>query len=423
MAEPNVIDETQNMSGLSLPSGFTPMESQPTPDFAVNPPAQVSQQKFEDWKEPDPMADMSPTKKAMFILAQGAMAFGEGITGKPFFSNFQEMQSKKAQRNFEVWKQNRESNKTKPVIGFDPSGKQVNLGEVDANAVVKSIGGSSDLSTLDPEYQITAYSLARKVGGVRGAEKVLPAVIANLKSGTPIDQIEDKIRFSTQSNEFNQYRDAAQSMSIGKSETIRNADYDALDDYAQKGNIEGAKSYLKKMAISDSTADQQKTVMGKERTVEFLGEIKDDLKTLEKAGYPTGFWSGNYENVLAKVGQVKNPEMRKIATKIATAMMTYRRDMTGVQFTEKEAKEYARIFPSIDKVGRFNSASIDGLRETFNGDLKMFYKQKMGKDNYSKIFSEETQKSSNSFNEDDIAHTLKMHPEYTRESLLKKLGR
>ncbi len=41
--------------------------------------------------------------------------------------------------------------------------------------------------------------------------------------------------------------------------------------------------------------------------------------TLEKKGFPTGFWSGNMDKLMAKVGQIKNPEHMEIATKIAVA--------------------------------------------------------------------------------------------------------
>ena len=132
--------------------------------------------------------------------------------------------------------------------------------------------------------------------------------------------------------------------------------------------------------------------MGKERTVDFLEEIENDLATLERNGFPTGFWSGSWENLIAKVGQVQNPEMRKVATKIAVAVMSYRRSMTGVQFGMLENKEYKRIFPNINKVGQFNIASISALKETFRGDLNKFYSLSMGKKNYDKLFGEtETQ--------------------------------
>jgi len=192
---------------------------------------------------------------------------------------------------------------------------------------------------------------------------------------------------SSQSPEFSEsVRDTAQTISVNDSDNVRNANFDALDDFIQRGDMGGAKDYIKQMALSHATADQQNQFYGKERTIEFLGEIKDDLSALEKSGFSTNFFTGNWENLVAKVGQVKNPEMRKVATKIATAVMQYRRSMTGVQFGMIENKEYKRIFPNINKINVFNSASINALQESFRGDLDNFYSLKMGRKNYEKIF-------------------------------------
>jgi hypothetical protein len=281
------------------------------------------------------------------------------------------------------------------VYGFDPSTGKVSLqASVPKGSNVRNMQGSNNLESLPTELQPAAYALARKIAGVRGAEKALPGIINNLKAGKTIDQIEDEIRLKGQSPEFsNTVRDAAQSVAVDKSESQRNVAFDALDDYIQRGDMGAAKDYLKRMSLTSATADQRTRIMGKERTVELLGEIQGDLDTLEANGINTGFFSGNYENLLAKVGQVKDPGMRKVATKVATAMMNYRRDMTGVQFGEREGKEYKTVFPNINKIGAFNKAAIDGLKETFDGDVNKFYSQSMGKENYNKLFRENSMSS------------------------------
>ena len=125
--------------------------------------------------------------------------------------------------------------------------------------------------------------------------------------------------------------------------------------------------------------------------VDFLDEIQSGLDAMDANGIDTGFFSGNLENLLARAGQVKSPEMREIAIKMATATIMYRRSMTGVQFGEKEAKEYKKIFPDINKVAEFNKASTSALRSTFGGDLDKFYSLSMGEKNYNKLFkSDET---------------------------------
>ena len=277
---------------------------------------------------------------------------------------------------------------SKGVYGFDKATGKVSLqGEIPAGSELREMQPNYDLSSLEPMQQTQAWGLARKIGGVRGAEKILPTIVKNMQQGVTPDKIEDSLRMASQSPEFQgPLRDAAQSISVDKTESQRNVTFDALDDYVQRGDTEGAKDYLKRMAITSGTADQQNQIMTKERTNEFLGEIRGDLETLEKNGINTSFLKGGVENLKARIGQVQDPEMRKVATKIAIAVMNYRRSMTGVQFGMIENEEYKRLFPSINKVGEFNTANLDALEETLGGDLKKFYSISMGKKNYDKLF-------------------------------------
>lgn len=242
-------------------------------------------------------------------------------------------------------------------------------------------------ATLLPEQQIQAYDLARKIGGVRGAKNILPSIVSQLTAGIPIDQVEDKLRYSGQSSSMSdEWRGAAQSILTGKTPAQTQKQMDALDDYIQKGDVEGGKSYLKRMALEQAPVDQKIAITGKERTVGLLKEIKDDLSKLEKNGINTNIFSGTYEDINRRLGEVKNPAMRKVATKIATALMNYRRSITGAAFTMQESPEYSKIFPSINNVAELNTANIEGLTEVLNGDTNKFYEQTMGPSNYNKLF-------------------------------------
>lgn len=280
---------------------------------------------------------------------------------------------------------------TKGVYGFDPATGNVTLrGQIPEKSELRMEQPSTGIESLSPEEQPIARALARRLYGVRGAEKGLPAIVNARKEGKNFDQIEDSIRFSSQSPEFtNSVRNAAQNISINDSDAVRNANFDALDDFIQQGDMGSAKDYLKRLAIKNGTVSQQQNVMGQERTIDLLNEIQGDLQTLEKEGFPTGFWSGNIDKLMSKVGQVKNPKHMQLATRIALAVMQYRRDMTGVQFGMKEHAEYQRVFPDINKVNTLNMVSINGLTNVFYGNIEKFYRQSMGTKNYNKVFKED----------------------------------
>ena len=212
---------------------------------------------------------------------------------------------------------------------------------------------------------------------------MFPVIAKGLKENKTIDQIRDEHRFAQQSTGFGKVRNAAQQIMVGAGKNVTESTFDFLDDLGP----EKSKGFLKRMAIQNApSADMANQVMGKERTTEFLDEIQGDLDTLNTKGINTNIFSGTRENVFAKIGKVKDPEMRAVATKIALAVMKFRRSMTGVQFGIIEHREYQKLFPSISKTGNFNQATINALRQAFTGDVDKFYSQSMGDENYQNLF-------------------------------------
>ena len=250
-----------------------------------------------------------------------------------------------------------------------------------------------NIKNLSPEQKTAGGVLAKQVYGTIKTkdqiENFLNPILQRIANGESIDEISDSLRLQGQSPEFTgTIRDAAQTitsdMTAKKTETV----FDKLDDLIGRDDLGAARDFLKKTAIESAGMEQGKQVMGQERTVEFLDEIADDLKSYEDAGGDTNIFTGTVENALAKAGTVRDPELRKIAVKITKARQQYRRAMTGVAFSPGENLEYDKIFPDINKTAEFNSAVIDGLKEAFRGDVDFFYGFQMGNDAYNQIFKQ-----------------------------------
>lgn len=234
---------------------------------------------------------------------------------------------------------------------------------------------------------IKARNLARKIGGMRGAEKVLPSIYSALNSGKTIDQIEDDLRTSGQSSNFSgAIRNAAQSILIDAPSERAQTSMDYIDDLVSAGKEEQAKEQLKRLSRKSAGTEEERQLNGKERTIKFLDEIQDDLSKLERMGISTNIFTGTMENLARSAGTVRNPEARKVATKIATAIINYRRAMSGAAFSVPESKEYATLFPGIGRTANFNTATISALKDSFSGDLESFYSLSMGPENYFSLY-------------------------------------
>jgi hypothetical protein len=238
---------------------------------------------------------------------------------------------------------------------------------------------------IDPIDNIAAYSLAYEIGKSRGMKEVYPTIIAGLRSGKTINDIRDEIRFSQQSEKFNEIaRQGLQQVftTAGKSGKSVDLAYDAFDDLLQNNDMEGAKDYLKNAAQKSYGVTVAQQIIGKDRTIDFLGEIKDDLEAYESKGGDTNIFTGTAEKVAKAAGTVRNQELRNIATKIASAIQQYRRSMSGVAFSVPESREYGAMFPGIDKTANFNLATLEALQDVFSGDVAHLYKNAMGENAY-----------------------------------------
>lgn len=247
---------------------------------------------------------------------------------------------------------------------------------------------------LTSEQQIQARALSKKIYGVRGAEFGLPAVYEEMRKGKNIDEIEDSLRYAGQSKEFaGPIREAAQSILINTPQDKAQQSMDYIDDLLSRGNTEGTKNQLKRLARTQAGTEQQGMLVGKERTIKLLDEIQGDLNNLEKMGVNTNIFTGTEQDIANKIGTTVHPAAQKLATKISGAIQNYRRSMTGVQFGMPENKEYKVMFPSIGRTANFNSANINGLKEVMQGDLDNFYSLSMGEDVYNKVFGSNIGKS------------------------------
>ena len=258
---------------------------------------------------------------------------------------------------------------------------------------VEAPAGTSilDFSEISPLDQLKARNLSVEIFGKRAGTKQenIDLISGLVQTGLTIDDIQDKLRFSSQSEAFTGvFRDAAESIATTFSDGKATRFFDALDRHLEAGEMGKARDLIEKNAISGVGTAEAQGIRGKKRTVEFLQEIARDLQRFEDEGGGTGFFKGKIEKLAGKVGQVKDPELRKIATKINIAIQSYRRALSGVAFSVPESKEYKEMFPNIDKVGDFNTANIEALTETFEGDLSFFFGSQMGDDAFQQIFND-----------------------------------
>lgn len=353
------------------------------------------------------------------LVAEGKQGFNDAVSKierrgikanlpneQQFNSNpteFYDYLIKQKNRNDEV---NQKLVEREKELGIEKSEKDLESYDRRLQATINQKNRAGTSGAPGGVMDVEAWALARKVAGVRGAKSIYPAIMQRIRAGETIDQIEDKIRYSGQSQEFaGPARSAMQQLFAGKTGKASDAAFDAFDDLLQAGDKDGMSSFLRRSARNTASADEAKQIAGQERTIEFMEGIQADLDAYEAGGGNTNIFSGTMEKIAGAVGAVKDEKLRGYAQRIHTALQKYRRAMSGVAFSVPESKEYKTLFPGIDKTASFNRVAIDALRQTFSEDVQFFYENAMGKNAYNQFIGGAPTPSIN-VNETDLLNEL-----------------
>ena len=264
---------------------------------------------------------------------------------------------------------------------------------LDAASKRKPGDGKITREDLTAFERLSAANLSVKIFGKRaGTKPENRALIEDLMAGgMSIDDIGDQLRFTGQSSDFaGVVRDAAESIGTAiTSENRRNFFFDSIDRSLEDGDMERVKERLFSEAVNTLGTGEASRVRGEQRAIELFDEIGVDLKEFEKKGGKTGIFSGKTEGLLERVGRTKDPELAKIANKIAIGIQRYRRSISGAAFTESEAKEYKAVFASIDNVSELNTAKLESAREVLSGDVSFVLSERIGSRAYEEIFGKD----------------------------------
>lgn len=160
----------------------------------------------------------------------------------------------------------------------------------------------------------------------------------------------------------------------------------ALKAAADSGDMSRIREVVRTGIVNTFPAADQSQIAGRFQTVEALSSIKDDIAAFKAAGGNIGLLKGSAESIANRLGQVTDPKVVDIATKLQSTLMNYRRSMTGAAFAESETAEYNKIFPTTKGSIDLANIRIDALVKMMNQSNESAYSFKIGKENYKRIF-------------------------------------
>jgi hypothetical protein len=171
----------------------------------------------------------------------------------------------------------------------------------------------------------------------------------------------------------------------------------ALATQPKEQVVEQLKTWVK----SSLQPTQVTQLEGRETEIPRLDGIKTMLQDFYNKGGKSDFLKGTQEDVLRKIGMMKDPQLRYMATRISMELNTYRQSTTGLAFTESESAAYKQIFPDISSTGDLNMALLDGLIDSQKAYVDSVYSTAMGPSNWKVISGGTTAAPSSSSTSND----------------------
>lgn len=147
--------------------------------------------------------------------------------------------------------------------------------------------------------------------------------------------------------------------------------------------------------------NQAKNIMGQteattvtkfETAKSALQDIQNSLAEFYKANGKTNIFSGNYEKVINKLGEVNDPALVDLATQIQASLQIYRNAVSGTAYSAQEGADINTIFPGINKSQGLNEAILKGRMKAFDSTIDGTYRSAIGT-SYDKLKEAETKSS------------------------------
>ena len=119
--------------------------------------------------------------------------------------------------------------------------------------------------------------------------------------------------------------------------------------------------------------DAKDKIQAAETAMVDLISIRDALDAYYAAWWDTGILQWSLEKVANKLWKTTDPKLVWLATKISEAIQSYRKNISWTAFSEKEAKEYEALFPTIEAWQEYNNAKLTSTLDSMVIRLNQLY--------------------------------------------------
>lgn len=140
-----------------------------------------------------------------------------------------------------------------------------------------------------------------------------------------------------------------------------------------EGDYTWAFEYITITWKNNAKWDAKDKIQAAETAMVDLISIRDALDAYYAAWWDTGILQWSLEKVANKLWKTTDPKLVWLATKISEAIQAYRKNISWTAFSEKEAKEYEALFPTIEAWQEYNNAKLTSTLDSMVIRLNQLY--------------------------------------------------
>lgn len=159
-----------------------------------------------------------------------------------------------------------------------------------------------------------------------------------------------------------------------------------VENLINYGQIEQAAELIVDLGVKGQGTIAYQSYITRNTGLSQFADIKQELADFVAKGGDTNFFVGTEQQILNKIGKTKNTDLARIGNKIMNTLITFRRQATGVQFSQREQENYSQMFPSVGKEQGYNLGAIDGMMQSMNISQAEQIKAAIGSNNYDALF-------------------------------------
>jgi hypothetical protein len=246
--------------------------------------------------------------------------------------------------------------------------------EMELDAFAKERGKQDRSSLTDADFK--AYAIRKNLAN----NDPQMAVLRDLAIAAARDKAETTQTARTAKSDFDKLpaniQSAANTIGLRLPSDIRTD----LNTQLAKAKDETEQVRLLRVAIMPKGAEGVAFV-NRQVAIDALNEIQSSLEELRASGaVPEGPLRGRIEQIAKSFGTSTNLGYNRLASRINTALISYRKAITGAAFSKDEDKTYRSLFGNFTDTSALTDATLSGFKDALRSDLISVYNSYLGGD-------------------------------------------